>query len=130
MKKLVFAVGVFILMVLVSSLVLLHAFIGKDVKQNISMAKSLYEGNAEDALIAFFQDDDNTAIQKTHLAVWTLGQIRSEKALPILKKMYMNDPEGETCYGRHHEVICQYELHKAIQAIEHRRLFSYARLNR
>lgn len=130
MKNVVLVVVAFVLMVIASSLILLNRFIGKDVKENIAMAKSQYPGSAEDALIAFLDDDANSMIQRTHLAVWTLGQIRSEKALPILRKLYNDDPEGATCFGKHHKVICQYELHKAIEAIEHRRLFSYARLNK
>ena len=68
-----------------------------------------YTGTAEDALIAFLQDENKSAYEKTHKATWTLGQIRSQKALPILKELYQNDPKGETCYGKHDNMPCQYE---------------------
>lgn len=53
------------------------------------------------------------------MAIWTLSQIRSKKALPVLSKLYRNDPEGNTCKGRHDSVLCQYGIHKAIVSIEH-----------
>ena len=62
--------------------------------------------------------------------ILTLGQVRSQKALPFLMELYRDDPEGGSCYGRHEELLCQYEIHKAIEAIEKGSLFSYARLNK
>ena len=103
-------------------------WIGKSVESNIEKAQSLYSGEPEDALIAFLQDTLNSPHERTHLAIWTLGQIESEKALPFLKDLYKNDPEGNTCYKRHSERICQYELHKAIQAIESNKQLTYAKL--
>jgi len=38
--------------------------------------------------------------------------------LPLLKDHYKNDPKGKTYYGKHDEMLCQYEIHKAIVAIE------------
>lgn len=69
-------------------------------------------------MIAFLQDNNNTPHDKSHIAIWTLGQIRSEKAMPILKELYLNDPEGNTCKGRHHQVLCQREIYKAMHAAE------------
>jgi hypothetical protein len=46
----------------------------------------------------------------------------------LLKDLYKDDPEGKTCYGRHDVELCQYEIHKAIRAIERRGLIAYARL--
>ena len=52
----------------------------------------------------------------------------------ILKKMlnknFLDDTEGRTCKGRHDKVLCQYEIHKAIVAIERGRFLSHSRLNR
>jgi hypothetical protein len=42
-------------------------------------------------------------------AVWTLGRLRDAAALPALERMYT----GEPC--RHDEILCQYELEKAIR---------------
>lgn len=108
----------------------LNIWIGQSVKQHISVAKSRYPGSAEEALIAFLLDETNSPVERTHIAIWTLGQIRSEKALPYLHELYRDDPQGLSCKGRHDEVLCQYELYKAICAIEKNRPFSHARFNR
>jgi hypothetical protein len=46
------------------------------------------------AAAAYLLDEHNTMENRTHLAIWTLGQIRSEKALPVLKNLYRDDPDG------------------------------------
>ena len=96
----------------------MHAWIEHSVKENIAIAKSHYSGTAEEALIAFLQDSTNTPDDRTHIAIWTLGQIRSEKSLPYLYDLYVDDPEGMTCKGKHDSVLCQYGIHKAIVSIE------------
>jgi len=111
-------------------LLALNIWIGKDVKSNIQLAELQYPGSAEDALIAFLHDSAQSPSDKTHIAVWTLGRINSEKALPELHKLYRNDPEGKSCSGHHDQQICQYEIHKAIRAIEKKQLFSHQRFNR
>jgi hypothetical protein len=92
---------------------------GHGIKERISIAKQQYSGTAEDALIAYLSDTTHTPYDRTDVAIWTLGQIRSKKALSILKKLYRNDPEGKTCKYHHDSVLCQYEIHKAIVSIEH-----------
>lgn len=111
-------------------LLALNIWIGKDVRRNIQFAELHYPGSAEDALIAFLNDSAQSASDKTHIAVWTLGRINSEKALPELYKLYKDDPEGKSCSGHHDQQICQYEIHKAIQAIEKKQLFSHQRFKR
>ena len=107
----------------------IYLWIDITVQKNIKVAKMKYPGGkAEDSLIAYLSDTTNSPQDRSHIAIWTLGQIHSEKALPVLKKFYKNDPEGKTCYGRHNSVLCQYEIYKAINAAEsnwwplHRRL--------
>jgi hypothetical protein len=96
-----------------------RTWIGSDIKKNISIARQQYPGKAEDVLIAYLLDEHNSPGDRSNVAIWTLGQIRSKKALPVLYKFYKNDPEGKTCRGRHAYVLCQYELHKSIDCIEH-----------
>jgi hypothetical protein len=108
----------------------LYVWIDFSVKENIAFAKKKYPGKAEDALIAFLRDENNSPESRTHLAIYTLGQIKSKKALPILYSLYKNDPEGKTCKGRHDKVICQYGLHTAIECIENDFGFLHGRLNR
>lgn len=93
-----------------------YFWIDSDVKKNIAIAKSKYPGIAEDALIAYLNDTTNSPWDRTNIAVWTLGQINSKKAIPVLRHYYKNDPEGKTCKGRHDQVLCQYGLYKALNA--------------
>jgi hypothetical protein len=108
-------------------LLILYLWIGQSIKDHIATTQQKYPGTAEDALISFLLDETNSTVDRTHVAVWTLGQIKSEKALPILKDLYRDDPKGNTCYGRHDTLLCQYEIYKAICTIEKRTLFSFTR---
>lgn len=117
--------------ILVVGLIMLfavHFMIRKDVKEHMELAQQRYSGTPEEALIAFMQDEENVMYDRIHTGIWTLGQIRSEKALPILKSYYKDDPKGETCLGKHDSMLCQYEIHKAIWKIEKGWMFSHARL--
>jgi hypothetical protein len=113
-----FFTGVSILAILICSFLAIYIWIDQDVKKNIDIAKQKYSGTAEDALIAYLLDTTNSPRDRSQIAIWTLGQIGSPKALPILRGLYKNDPEGKTCYGRHDSVLCQYEIYKAINAEE------------
>ncbi len=130
MKRILISVGIGILCVLAGGLFVLKIWVGHSVKMNIELVQHEYPGTAEDALISFLLDERNSPKDRTHKAIWTLGQIRSQKALPILQELYKDDPEGKTCYRRHDSILCQYELHKAIVAIERRGLISYVRPNK
>jgi hypothetical protein len=101
-----------------SGIIIGCAIIDHDIEKNILIARKLHPGSGEDALIAYIQDPAVSAHNKSKIGVWTLGQIKSEKALPVLKTLYKDDPVGKSCRGRHNEVLCQYGLHKAIVAIE------------
>ena len=128
MKRILFPVGIMVVVILTCALVAMYFWIGHDVKQNIKITQQQYPGTVENALISFLNDENNSAYDRSHRAVWTLGQVRSKKALPVLYKLYNNDPEGKTCYSHHDSQLCQYEIHKAIIAIERGRFFSHARL--
>ena len=130
MKRSLLYSGIGLILLIIVGITTLYFWIGSGVKDNIVYAKTTYGGSAEEALIALLEDESASYNDKTHIAVWTLGQIKSEKALYILHELYQDDPKGETCYGKHDDMICQYELYKAIEAIEGRMLFSYARLNK
>jgi hypothetical protein len=130
MKKILINAGIVIPVILAFFLIGLYFWMGQSVKKNIARAQDLYPGTAEEALVSFLLDTTNSTHERTHTAIWTLGQIRSEKALPILHELYRDDPEGKTCYGFHDSMLCQYEIHKAIIAIENRQFFCYSRLNK
>jgi hypothetical protein len=130
MKRRLVIIGTVIICILAGGLFTLHILMGLSIKQNIKLAQQKYSGTVEDALISYMMDENISAEGRTHEAIWTLGKVRSEKALPYLKDLYRNDPKGKTCYGKHDQMLCQYEIHKAIVAIERRGLISYARLNK
>jgi hypothetical protein len=130
MKRKLMIAGFVVVSIMAGGLLVLQIWIGSSVKQNIRYAQQKYPGTVEDALISYMLDEKISAEGRTHEAIWTLGQIRSEKALPYLKEFYKDDPKGKTCYGKHENMLCQYEIHKAIVAIERRGLISYARLNK
>ena len=130
MKRILILISAGFIILLFGVWFALRILIGQNVKENILVAKQKYSGTAEDALISFLHDESNSAYDRTHTAIWTLGQIHSEKALPILYEYYENDPKGETCFGKHDTRLCQSKIHTAIVVIERGRLFSHARLNK
>ena len=128
-----------LLIIIVAGLVILFAgfsvgvylWIDITVKENIKIARKKYPGGkAEDSLIAYLSDTTNSPEDRSNIAIWTLGQIHSEKALPVLKKFYNNDPKGKTCHGRHNSVLCQYEIYKALNAAESNWWPLHQRLNK
>lgn len=130
MKRLLIILGVILLLLFLGTGPGIYFWIDSSVKKNITIAKSKYPGKAEDALIAYLLDSAHSPIDRSHLAVWTLGQIESQKARPVLMKLYKNDPEGKTCIGKHQTVLCQYELYKALHAREVNWWPLHQRLNR
>jgi len=120
--------AIIIFSIFIISLSTIYFWIRQDVQYNIEIAERKYHIKGEKALLIFLEDEKNTPNDRTHIAIWTLGKIRSQKALPILKTYYLNDPKGQFCKNRHHEKLCQYEIHKAIVAIETVSILSYAQL--
>ena len=118
MKRKLVILSASLLTLLILGFLSIWIWIDIDVKKNINIAKEKYPGTAEDALIAYLLDPTNSPQDRSSVAIWTLGQIHSKKALPILKGLYINDPEGKTCHGKHEYVLCQYEIYKAIKAEE------------
>src|SRR5665647_356098 len=101
MKRKLVILSASLLTLLILGFLAIWIWIDIDVKKNINYAKEKYPGTAEDALIAYLLDTTNSPQDRSSVAIWTLGQIHSKKALPILKGLYKNDPEGKTCYGKH-----------------------------
>jgi hypothetical protein len=120
MKRTVVLIGIGFSVIIICLVLAMRIWIGHDIKVNIAVAKKQYPGKAEDALITYLLDTTNSPRNRSQVAIWTLGQIRSKKALPVLYELYRNDPEGKTCNGRHDLVLCQYEIHKAIVSVGHK----------
>lgn len=118
MKRVIIIVAASLVVVFIGGVTIIMLSISHGIKERIGNAQEKYQGNAEDALIAYLSDTTNSPRDRSDVAIWTLGQIQSQKALPILKELYNSDPEGNTCHGRHDYVLCQYEIYKAIRAIE------------
>jgi hypothetical protein len=118
-KRFLIIVAAILVILIIGGAFATYFSIRHDVKEFISIAKDKYPGGlAEDALIAYLVDTNNSPQDRSRIAIWTLGQIQSDKALPILKGLYKDDPEGKTCKGRHSSVLCQYGIYKAIHATE------------
>jgi hypothetical protein len=129
-RKILIITGVSLILILLPVFIITYIQIGNAVKENIDLAKKMYPGTAEEALIAYLLDTTNSATDRTHIAIWTLGQIKSQKAIPVLTGLYQNDPEGRTCYGRHSYMLCQYEINKALHASEKNWLPLHGGLNK
>ena len=128
MKRFMIVSTISIFCLALIGLLVLNVWIRGDVKSNIAFVQEKYGGTPEAALIAFLKDETNSKSERTHIAVWTLGQLESQKALPHLRELYKGDPKGKTCKDKHDYLICQYELYKAINAVEKGKLLSYSKL--
>lgn len=100
-----FSLGSFILLFVTT-----FTWIGNDVKTQCQAAKWQYGGNCPDALISLL-NDENQSFRSRNSAIWALGQLGDNRALPVLQSYYTgNIPDREPLNG----VISQYELKKAI----------------
>jgi hypothetical protein len=79
-----------------------------------SEAKATYGGDAVGALIALVEDE-NASFENRNSAIWALGQLGSDRALPVLHKLDTHEkqepPYDSTQY------IVQYGVEKAIKQI-------------
>jgi hypothetical protein len=87
--------------------------IQSSVGQFSDAATARFPGGRTEALIAVVECETCSLQERNH-AVWTLGRLQAEAALPALKKHY----DGQQC--THESRLCQYELQKAIEMIEGR----------
>ncbi len=85
-------------------------WIGFTVKNLCKTAQWEYQGDCTTALIAQLQDEER-GYKARNDAIWALGQLGDERALPVLQSYYTgNIPDREPLAG----TISQYELKKAI----------------
>lgn len=129
-RKVLIIVLASVVVLFVVSAIAMNVWIRSDVKKNISIAQQKYPGTGEEALISFLQDENNSFSDRGQIAIWTLGMLKSDRALPILKGYYKDDPKGLTCKGHHNQMLCQYGLYKAIKQIESKGYYSASDLNR
>jgi hypothetical protein len=89
-------------------------WIGHEAKSLCQNAKWQYGGDCVDALITQLNDEHQGFRNRNH-AIWVLGQMGDDRALPVLEKYYTGDiPDREPL----DETISQYELKKAINLVK------------
>ncbi|MFC1649896.1 HEAT repeat domain-containing protein [Patescibacteria group bacterium] len=121
MRRLLVYIGLIGISLFTFMFVITSTWIGFEVEQDCAIAIDRYGGNSPqanesgragctEALIAHLEDESNS-YKSRNSAIWGLGQVGDEKALPTLEKYYTgNIPDREPI----NEVISQYELSKAI----------------
>jgi len=93
---------------LLVAFVMLWWSLSSSIKEISAEATQQYPGDRVEALIAYVKSE-NHSLRKRNLAVWALGQIGDERALPILTESYTGGPCD------HDNLLCQGELQKAIK---------------
>ncbi len=88
--------------------------IGNNVEKNCQQAQSQFEGDCVDALIQTVEADFKTNVSKNS-AVWTLGQLGNDRALPLLQSKLMGAVPDREPWDKG---ISQYELSKAIKLLQ------------
>ena len=99
------------LFVIGSAYIGLRIWIKADINQISELAMAQFEGEKVEALIAFI-DSDSSSLNEKNRAIWALGKLNDERALPVLHSL----KTGEEC--NHAEFVCQRELEKAISNLE------------
>jgi hypothetical protein len=94
---------------LIIAFVLICWSIRSSVKEMSAEAVREYPGDRIEALMTYV-DSENHSLRQRNRAVWALGQIGDERALPVLEKWYT----GQPC--DHDKTLCQRELGRAIKA--------------
>ena len=94
---------------LLAAFVMICFSIRSSVKEISAEATQQYPGDRIEALTAYV-DSENKSLRQRNRAVWALGQIGDERALPTLEKSYTGGPCD------HDSRLCQGELQKAIKA--------------
>ena len=96
--------------------------IGYDVKEQCRDAQQAYGGDCVDALINLL-DDDKQSFTARNSAIWALGQLGDERALPVLEKYFSGYEKGREPLEA---AISQYSLNKAINLINGINLTAWA----
>lgn len=85
--------------------------IGKSVAASCQAAQREDAGDCVDSLLGLLEDENRSYGERNN-AIWALGQLGDEQALPVLKKYYIGTPDSKENLDRQ---ISQYELEKAIR---------------
>ena len=106
-------VGVFavLLLLVIAGYWAVFASIHAGVSDAVRSAETRYPGDRVQALCTLV-DCQICSLADRNRAVWALGQLRDPHALPVLMKYYTR----QKC--DHASDLCQYELQKALEAIQ------------
>ena len=74
-------------------------------------ASAVFQKDKIESLLAVI-DSENYTLNEKNNAIWALGILKDERALPRLEELY----KGEEC--NHEKELCQYEIKKAILKIK------------
>ncbi len=92
------------------------------VKTACLKAQNEYQEDCAGSLIKYAQSGSNT-FRARNSAIWALGQLADEQALPFLYELDKSLPEQEKC--KHEDYLCKYEVQKAIKWCEKGNLTSW-----
>jgi hypothetical protein len=112
-KKVFITVLVIILVGMGAAYIGLRIWFKTEINQICDNAMNRYEGDKIEALIALLNDDDQSLKTKNN-AIWALGKLNDQRALPTLRRLQT----GNEC--NHSMYVCQHELEKAIDNLEGR----------
>ena len=109
-KKPILFIGAIGISIFLLFFVICCTWIGFDVKTKCFDAQKEYGGTCTESLISLLKDDDR-GYKSRNSAIWALGQLGDNNALPTLQSFYTgNIPDREPL----DKTISQYELKKAI----------------
>jgi hypothetical protein len=91
------------------------------VKSRCAKAQEEFGGDCVEALTKVLESDHHSYLEKNR-AVWALGQLADERALPLLRGLQSGVPCQRPCRKDSH--ICQHEVEKAVKWCEKGTLFS------
>jgi hypothetical protein len=107
-----FLSGLIILFLLVvGTFVGVKVWITGEANQLANNAAIELQKEKTEALLALIASDEYSLTEKNN-AIWALGVLKDEKALPVLESLYT----GKEC--DHDKELCQYEIKKAILKIK------------
>ncbi|PLX27671.1 hypothetical protein C0583_00320 [Candidatus Parcubacteria bacterium] len=88
--------------------------IGYSVKEKCKIAQDKYAGDCVESLISYL-DDEKNGYYSRNSAIWALGQLGDERAMPVLNK-YHTGYNGEVI--NRSEALSQLEIERAIGYME------------
>ena len=109
-KKLAWGLGLGVAAI-IGGFVVISLSIGLGVKAISSTAMNQHTGDRVEALIAHVKCE-TCSLGERNRAVWALGQLGDERALPVLDRYFT----GKPC--DHSRGLCQRELKNAIKLLE------------